>query len=268
MRRGVLAWVVGVVLVVAAGAQAADVTDALSEAVGVTVRVATETGGDRRSLYQDAAANRLIVMPTGFPMERGEFHVTDQEIIIVTASYGLTDYLTLWGGVSIPGMVLSGRLSVTPTPSVGLSAGAFLGVEWFEGYTLVLPYALASFGSPEHNATVGGAGIFTLWPREEVGYSGAVLAIGGRTVLTPTAALVGEMWTIWPKPDGIRPAAVPLVFTPAGVFRIAGNRLSWDLGAVVPLFLRYYEGDGFSLGGVGDDTVIPIPIVSVTYRID
>lgn len=224
---------------------------------------------DRRALYQDAASNRLIVMPTGFPMERGEFHVTDQEIVIVTASYGAGDHVSFWGGVSIPGLVLSARFNATPTPKLGLSAGTFLGAEWFELTTLALPYALASFGSPDRNVSVGAAGAFTLYPADSAGFTAAVLAVGGRTILTPTAALIGEMWTIWPKREEGRPALVPWLLTPAAVFRIAGNRLSWDIGAVVPLMFIYSPyTDTFDFGGIGGDTIIPIPIVSVTYRID
>jgi hypothetical protein len=53
-------------------------------------------------------------------------------------------------------------------------------------------------------------------------------------------------------------------------FRIAGSRLSWDIGAVVPLFL--YDDpnspEGVRLSGIGGDAIIPLPLISLTYRID
>jgi hypothetical protein len=48
------------------------------------------------------------------------------------------------------------------------------------------------------------------------------------------------------------------------VFRIAGNRLSWDIGATIPCEI--------DLNGVhsmfGGTAYIPIPLITVTYRID
>ncbi len=72
---------------------------------------------------------------------------------------------------------------------------------------------------------------------------------------------------------------------PAIVFRIAGQQLSWDIGVVLPLFINdsefaiveggpeegdrtYYRNTGYWLGGLAEEIVIPIPILSVTYRID
>jgi hypothetical protein len=241
---------------------------ALSEVDGIQ---ALSDGEGRRGLFLDAAANRLVVMPTGFPMERGELHVTDQQIAVVTSSYGLTDTVSLWGGISIPGLVLSARLAYQPAPALGLSAGTFIGAEWFEFTTLALPYALASFGTPNRNITVGGGPIYTFFgTADDKAFEGAILALGGKTVLTPTAAIVTETWSLWfPRNDSI-------LFAPSVVFRIAGSRLSWDLGAVVPFTLAW--GDGGSNGdgrtgrlrveGLVDGTVVPLPLVSVTYRID
>ena len=59
--------------------------------------------------YQDAAANKLLVIPRGFGMEPGEFHISDQEIVIVNASYGVSEHLSLWGALTIPGMLVNVR---------------------------------------------------------------------------------------------------------------------------------------------------------------
>lgn len=224
--------------------------------------VAAGDADGRDLFYQDAAANRLVVMPTGFPMEQGELHVTSQEIVAVTSSYGLTEHISLWGGVSIPGLVVSGRFSFMPADRVGLSVGSFVGAEWFELTTLVLPYALASFGSPNRNITVGGGGFVGFFGMAaDDPLAGGVLAFGGKTTITPTAALVTETWAIW------LPRWETVFIAPSVVFRIAGARLSWDIGAVTPLELEWADGP-LRFGGVFDGTVVPIPILSVTYRID
>ncbi len=218
----------------------------------------------RRGLFQDAAANRLMVMPTGFPMEKGEFHVTDQEIMVVSGSYGVADFFSVWGGISIPGFVLSGRFGFHVTPTIGASAGVFAGVEWVDGSALLLPYALASFGSPDRNLTVGGAAVYST---TRTGFSGVVAALGGKIVLTPTSALVSENWLIWDLAEGVY---YPSLTVLGVAFRIAGNRVSWDIGAVVPLFVgETFDSPGtIGIRGVFGDAIIPLPLISLTYRID
>ena len=67
---------------------------------------------ERSTYYQDAAANRLIVMPTAFGMDPGEFHLAVQEIVAVSMSYGVSSNFSIWGGVSIPGAVLNARYNL------------------------------------------------------------------------------------------------------------------------------------------------------------
>jgi hypothetical protein len=215
----------------------------------------------RRGLFQDAATNRLMVMPTGFPMAKGEFHVSDQELVVVTGSYGLTNNLSLWAGISIPGLVLSGRWSFHLTPSIGASAGTFVGVEWISGNALLLPYALVSFGSPNRNVTAGGAAVFST---ANSGFDGAVAALGGKFVITPTTAIVTEHWFIWVFEEAV---PYPTLNVLGVSFRIAGSRLSWDIGAVVPIRLSNESGT-FEIGGMFENTIIPLPLISLTYRID
>ena len=111
----------------------------------------------KETFFQDSASNRLIVMPTGFPMETGEFHVADQEIIAVTVSYGLNEHASFWAGVTIPGFVLSGRFMFAPTDRFAFSVGSFAGLLWMEIPPLgaILPYVVASWGAPNNNFTLG-----------------------------------------------------------------------------------------------------------------
>ncbi len=227
---------------------------------------ARELIDDVRQLFEDSAANRLIVMPTGFPLEPGEFHVASQEIIAVTGSYGVTQSLSVWGGISIPGALFSLRGSFRVGSSTGLSVGGFLGASWLELELgpLVLPYALASFGDPTDSFTIGSG--FAMTFSDGFTIPGVVLALGGKRAINPGSAVVIENWIIWAKRSGEGTEAldwVPRAFAPAAVFRIAGNRLSWDIGAVVPVLVDGPRGGPYFV----QDPVIPIPILSVTYRI-
>ena len=234
-----------------------------SDAV-VSVR---ELGNDQRNLFEDSAANRLVIMPTAFPLDPGEFHVASQEIIAVTGSYGITQSLSVWGGISIPGALFSLRGSFAVAQSMGLSIGSFVGASWLDLSLgpLVLPYALVSFGDPIDNLTIGSG--FAMTFSDGFSIPGVVLAIGGKRAINAGSAIVTENWIVWTERfvDGGDDALswVPFAIAPSAVFRIAGNRLSWDIGAVVPFFIDGSPGGPYTL----QDPVIPIPVLSLTYRI-
>lgn len=227
-----------------------------------------DTAAGQRSFYEDSAANRLVVMPTAFPMERGEFQVASQEIVAVTASYGINDWLSVWGGISIPGALFSLRASAHVVSGVGVSAGSFVGASWLDLSLgpLVMPYALVSFGELENNVTVG-TGMAMMF-NDGFDIPGAVVAFGAKRTLNATSALVSENWVVWGKRaasplEAARLSWVPQIVAPSLVFRIASSRLSWDIGAVVPFFIGGDASFGYSL----NTPVIPIPVLSVTYRI-
>lgn len=102
-------------------------------------------------------------MPTGFPMETGEFHIADQEIIAVTASYGLNEHVSFWAGLSIPGFLFSARYILSPVDNFALSVGSFAGLSWMENLQAgaLLPYLLASWGEPDNNVRIGGSPVIT-----------------------------------------------------------------------------------------------------------
>jgi hypothetical protein len=221
-----------------------------------------------RAFYQDSASNRLIFAPTGFAMEPGELHITDTELVFVTASYGLNDYLSFWGGISPLGALASVRGILPLGGRFAVSAGAFVGLEWLLGLTdqpvagLLLPYLLASWGEPQNNLTVGTAWALTVDGANGVQSFGLVAVVGGKIVLTATTALVSENWLIWgERGEGTGWDAIPLCGFFGVAFRIAGGRLSWDIGAIMPL--------GFDGGvtGLAGGPFVPLPWLSVTYRI-
>jgi hypothetical protein len=142
---------------------------------------------------------------------------------------------------------------------------------------VALPYALASFGHPNRNLTFA-AGVPLWWsPEGGVRPAGVVGAIGGKIIVSSTASIVTENWVVAVS-DGWAWTRLELMLFPAVVFRIAGSRLSWDIGAIVPLALHNMAqyssmGEILGYGGIGLEglmggTVIPLPILSVTYRID
>lgn len=263
---------------------------------------------DADTFFEDSASNRLIVMPTGFAMEPGELHVADQEIAAVTVSYGLNEHISFWAGISIPGFLVNARYIANFTPRFSVSFGSFAGLSWTEDLSVgaIIPYSIASLGEPNNNFTFGG-GPLILFDREAsetVRIEGAVFAFGGKKVITSSTSLISENWIFWGARPVIEPNMTPILIEspewdnfefeneewgilplnlfPALVFRIAGRRLSWDIGAVFPFSISNYdevrEGEGetetikyektkYRIEGLGG-VFVPIPIVSITYRID
>lgn len=228
---------------------------------------------DKKSYFQDAASNRLIIIPTGFPMETGEFHIADQEIAAVTMSYGVNQHFSLWGGISIPGAIVSARYISSITDDTAISFGTFAGISWIEFTGMLIPYTIFSKGTPENNFTAGG-GVLLNFTTTSFDFDAAVLVLGGKWVLSDTTAIVTENWIIWGEMDinndSITPGwdPIPIVALPAVSFRVAGEKFSWDMGALLPILIQKTNGS-YQVEGLGGDwAFIPVPLISLTYRID
>lgn len=254
---------------------------ATSEIVDVVVIDATRP---KDTYYQDAAANKLIVMPTAFPMERGELHIANLEIVSVNVSYGLTRNLSLWGGLSIPGLLVNVRGSVAPSDRLGLSVGGLVVSLFIGDAHLFLPYAIASFGSENQNFTLG-AGVPLLLEtyQGDLTTSGAAV-FAGKWVISQSASLITENWIVGSPQtqtvaSGDTHRGVFISAFPALAFRIAGSRFSWDVGVTMPFvvepYYRYVENsdpaeylyDGYQFSWLMEDP-IPLPILQLTYRIN
>lgn len=237
--------------------------------IKIVAEIQPERGGNL--YFQDASSNRLIVIPTGFGMEPGEFHIADLEIVGVTASYGVSQHFSAWAGVSIPGLVLNARFSLSLADErIGVSVGSFAGMTWMNfgppgsppSPGVFIPYLIASFGSENRNLTVGAGGVVTFAnpaPSAFLGYGASVAVLGGKLPLSSTTALITENWVMVPHWPTSAPDPAIVIVIPAVVFRIAGNRLSWDLGATFP-----FEG---TAAGVRSTIGVPLPILTLTYRI-
>ena len=240
-----------------------------AEIVGVIV---IDEGADAGAYYQDAASNKLIVIPVGFGMEPGEFHIANQELILVTASYGFSERFSLWGGLSIPGAVFNARWSFHPAETVGLSTGAFAGALFIDSGVILIPYGIATFGTSDQNFTIAlGVPYFNESIADFSNFTlGGAAVVGGKIILSQTASIITENWILvlteylngtFQKPD--------IYIAPSVAFRIAGSRFSWDLGITVPMWItNYYAyGDDYYGGYSFDILEFPIPILGFTYRI-
>ncbi len=218
---------------------------------------------------KDSNYTRLLFSPTGRPLAKGTGYFSDHYVVFPSVAYGLTDNLSISGGVSIiPSLGLSEQLFyVAPrfgkqfSDRVAVSAG----VLWARGGEgeddqVGVGFAMATFGQPDKSLTVGAGAArtverYTQWQyvngRErietirDVSYT-PLIVIGGTARLSRRLALVSENWLI--LHDDFKLSEQPFALG----LRFLGDKLSADVGVIL----------------VGEliDEGFPIPWLSVTYH--
>jgi hypothetical protein len=239
---------------------AASLTVATSDGLRVVVPRAsivstTAVGGDGRSVSVDPNYSRLMFAPTARPLARGDGYFSSYELLFPGVAYGVTDNLSLAGGVSvIPGIGLGEQLFyISPKVGFELSERAsvavgglftgFGGDDGGEGDAAYIGFAVGTFGGPKSSVTLGfGLGDTT----DEFSDAVPIVMAGGTLPLSRRTALVGETWMF--LNDDFRLSEQPVGLA----VRFFGDRLSADVGVIL----------------VGEllDEGFPIPWLSVTYH--
>ena len=189
---------------------------------------------DRRGSSEglpDPNDSRLLFAPTGRPMRKGFGQISDYEVLFPGVSYGVTDNLTLMGGMSIvPGFGIDEQL-VYFAPKIGarvsdrfaLSAGYLFARVAEEGFEegAGVGFAVATVGGADRNLTVG----FGVAHAE--GEAKAIVMLGGQRRLGRRIFFLTENWLV--LDEDIRLGDQPFS---AGL-RFCGDRLSVDFGLIL-----------------------------------
>ncbi len=179
--------------------------------------------------FADPHRDRLFIGPTGRSLPAGEGFFGVYELFIPVVSYGVTDWLSITGGIPvIPGAIgqiayvePKVRLPLGPRSPVQLSGGAsvFFDTEG-EGAAGIL-YAAGTFGGEDH-ALHATAGIPFLAIDDESDDYGdqPLIMVGGETRVSRRIKLLSENYFLLGESGLISVAGV----------RIFGERLSADAG--------------------------------------
>jgi hypothetical protein len=202
----------------------------------------------------DPNYSRLMFAPTGRPLRKGDGYFADHELVFPGFAYGLSDNVSVAGGIStLPGLGLSEQL-VYFSPKVGFElsdraavslGGLVAGAGGADDIgTLGIAFGVGTFGPRDHSLSVG------LGVARELGGRFAstlpILMVGGQTRLSRSLALVSENWLVLG-------GGVPLEEQPFGLaLRFFNGRLSADVGVVL-------------IGEVLEEGY-PLPWVSFTYH--
>jgi hypothetical protein len=209
-----------------------------------------------RAAVGDTNATRLLFSPTARPLRKGEGYFSDVELLFPGVAVGLTNHLSIAGGLSVvPGLGLDEQaLYVAPklgfqmSPRTALAVGGLYahlpGDDDSDADAFGLVYGLATFGGRDQSLSLG-AGVAAT----KVG-DGAdplpIAMIGGAVTLSPRVALVSESWLLFDEQFELGDQPIGLAV------RFMGDRLSADVGLVtVP-------------SEIGDGGIFPW--VSVSFR--
>lgn len=199
----------------------------------------------REDWFENPNQTRLFFAPTGQMLKKGEGYFSDYEVFFPGVAYGMTDNVSIGGGVSlIPGAGTDQLVYVTPKVGVSLAPriNAAIGV-----IAATVPdedafgaiYGVGTFGDGNASFT---AGIAYGFAGSDVSSEFAVL-LGGEKRITRRVALVTENYFV---PSSL---GQPVV---SGGVRLMSEKLTVDLAM-------------FNL--LGDDFVFPgLPWVSFVYK--
>jgi hypothetical protein len=208
----------------------------------------------------DPNYSRLMFAPTGRPLAQGDGYFSDHYVLFPGFSYGLTDNVSLSGGLSvIPYLGLTDQVFYV-SPKIGarvsthtwLSAGVlYAGVGRDDA--LGMGFGVATRSGRAGSASVG----LGVARRVEEDYSyrdgyrkrakyTPILMLGGTLPVGKRVALVSENWLVMDKDFDIGRQPLGLAL------RFFGDRLSADVGAIL-------IGDVIKEG-------FPIPWLSFSYH--
>ena len=222
--------------------------------LAAVTRVRTIAPGDVRDgayWFPNPNATRLLFGPTGRMLPRGDGYISDYQLFLPGFAVGVTDRVSVGGGVSlVPGVdfgeqlfYFTPKVGIVSGPTTNVAVGALIGaVPAFgdgDGESFGVVYAVGTHGSPNGSVTLGLG----------VGYAGGDLAdspavmLGGERRLSRRVGLVTENYFFSGVSDQ------PLVSL---AVRFMGEQIAVDLGLVNVL---------------GEDAIYPgVPFVGVVFN--
>lgn len=183
----------------------------------------------------DPNHTRLLFGPTGRSLRAGEVHAGVYELFLPNVQVGITDHLSIGGGTPLlffgeidrPYWVTP-KLKLLQRGSTSASVGAmhFLNID--DQANIGIAYGVVTQGGAQSAVTVGGGYAYARWnlddDRAESKAGAAVLMLGGEQRIARGVKLVTENYAF--SGGG---------FISGGV-RLFGDKLSADIGLMVPLF--------------------------------
>lgn len=202
---------------------------------------------------EDPNSTRYFFAANAQTLRRGEGYFCSVWLFLLCLTGGLSDRITLGGGMSvIPGIDVADNVFYL-TPKVGLYSGerVQVAVGAFAGWTgavtddassFGIVYGVSTFGSADVNVSAGLG--YAYWNDELA--DNPLVMLGGKWRLTRGTALISENYVLPRNEGGIGSLGV----------RFFNDRIAGDVA-----LLRFFDR-----GGADDNVVIPFVGLAVKFR--
>jgi hypothetical protein len=166
-------------------------------------RLVQTTSGVKVALRPDPNTTRLLFAPTARSLNRGEGYFSVYEVIMPSIQVGISDRVSLGGGLSPIFSSEFGMFWFTPkvgfveTEEYALAAGVLsvLMINPDDSGSLGVGYGVGTWGSPDRSFTVGLGWGYSDFDSSEVS-SDPFLMLGGELRIGHSTKLITENW--WP----------------------------------------------------------------------
>ena len=183
--------------------------------------------------FKNPHATRYFFMTNGYGLRKGEAYYQNTWVLFNQMSYGITDHITIGGGV-LPLFLFAGAPTpVWITPKVAIpivkdkinaSAGMILGHILGEGVSFGIAYGDFSLGNRDNNLTIGGGWAFS----DSQWADNPTLTLSGMTRVGRKTYLLTENYYI-----GFSEGSSFGILSAGG--RSVQKRLAVDYGLIIPI---------------------------------
>ena len=198
------------------------------------IKVAAERGGSYRNgqyYFPNPNSTRLIFAPTARMLKRGEGYFSDYWVFFPGISVGLTDFVSLGGGMSIfpeassQVMYFTPKVGIVQSPKVNFAVGALIASVPIDSdaNSAGILYGVGTWGDIDNSLT---AGLGYGYTNGDLASNPAVL-IGGESRLSPRVSFVTENYLL-----------------PGGFVILGGGLRFMGRGMAFDLALTSFNGEG------------------------
>ena len=197
-----------------------------------------EKAGKDEFLGEDPNKSRLLFAPTGRTLSQGKGYVSVNEIFFPMVTLGVTDFITIGGGISIfPGTsnqlyYFNAKVRAVHTKDFDVSAGAlYSNIISNNDDGLGTFYGMGTYSVKKYSLSLGGGFEFTKNAEKKI----PLIIVGGEIQTSKNVKLISENW--------IPVSSKSIKFFSLGV-RVYGKKLAGDFGFVYPI-----DDEGSLIGG-------------------
>lgn len=149
--------------------------------------------------FANPNATRYFFAPSAIPLKKKEGYFQNAYIIGNSVNVGITNNLTVGGGVVIPFLFyITPKVSLKLTERFYAGAGILFTQSFLSemGLSAGVAYGLTTYGSAEHNITLGAGYGFASFDNKYSATPGPIATVNGMTRVSKKISLVTENWMI------------------------------------------------------------------------